>query len=58
MMIDYFLTRMTLIIQVFAITMMASSMDKTAGPLQDLCEGVDPSPTNVRTADPKKELDR
>jgi len=37
--------------------MMASSMDKTAGPLQDLCEGVDPSPTNVRTADPKKELD-
>lgn len=37
--------------------MAADSTNIAGGPLKDLCEGLDPSPTNVRGEAPKKELD-
>eukprot|EP00090_Calanus_glacialis_P037997 TRINITY_DN6610_c0_g1_i8.p1 TRINITY_DN6610_c0_g1~~TRINITY_DN6610_c0_g1_i8.p1 ORF type:complete len:574 (+),score=116.90 TRINITY_DN6610_c0_g1_i8:200-1921(+) len=37
--------------------MAADSTNIAGGPLKDLCEGLDPSPTNVRGEEPKKELD-
>jgi len=37
---------------------MAASTNIAGEPLKDLCEGLDPSPTNVRSTEPKKELDR
>jgi len=39
------------------ITKMAASMNTVGKPLQDLCEGLDPSPTDMRNTEPKKDLD-
>jgi len=42
---------------VFNITIMAASTNNPPEPLKDLCQGVDPSPTDEQTVELKKEFD-